>query len=70
MMWGISMERKMYYTMQQNKPSFTSAKVGDKVPARATHFSIAYRYHDTCEILWHTQGWERMGHIVKKIEVD
>ena len=59
---------EMYYEMIQNKPHFTRAKRGSKVPDGKTHYSIAYRYPDTCEILWHSQSWQRLGHIIKPIE--
>jgi len=59
----------MYYEMIQNKPHFTRAKRGTKVPDGKTHYSIAYRFPDVAEIAWHTQGWPRLGHIIKPIEV-
>jgi len=59
----------MYYEMRQNKPHFHMEKTGSKVPDGKTHFSVAYRYPDTAEILWHSQGWLRLGHIIKPIEV-
>jgi len=59
----------MYYEMINNKPVFHRAKRGSRVPDGKTHFSIAYRYPDVAEIAWHSQGWPRLTHIIKLIEV-
>ena len=59
----------MYYEMINNKPVFHRAKRGTKVPSNETHYSIAYRFPDVAEIAWHTQGWARLTHIIKPIEV-
>jgi len=62
----------MYYTIQNNRVSFHPTQVKDStpVPEGATHYSLAYCYPSTVEVMWHSQLWPRLTHLIKPIPLE
>jgi len=62
----------MYYTIQNNRVSFHSTQVESStpVPKDATHYSLAYRYPSIVEVMWHSQLWPRLTHLIKPIPME
>ena len=62
----------MHYTIQNNRVSFHPIQVENSVPVptAATHYSLAYRYPITVEVMWHSQPWSRLTHLIKPIPLE
>ena len=62
----------MYYTIQNNRVSFHSTQMegSTPVPEGIEHYSLAYRYPSTVEVLWHSQPWPRLTHLIKPIPLE
>jgi len=62
----------MYYTIQNNRVSFHPNPMENStpVPKDATYYSLAYCYPSIVEVMWHSQPWPRLTHLIKPIPME